>query len=286
MKKDTLIFEDGRTAIVEGKHGRFLYNRNDAFIGKSLEHYGEWCEPGLDLLLQCLSPGDTVLDIGANIGTHTVAFAKKVGAGGRVVAFEPQRMIFQNLCANISLNQLTNVECHQKGVGAQRTTIHVPSLDPNIEQNFGAFEISGFETGDAVDVVTLDSLELNACRVIKVDVEGMEKEVLSGGSESISRLRPLMFVENNNAEHSEALIDLIVSMDYSAWWVISNYFSPANYFKNTENVFPTSAPSADMFCVPAEQKADIAGLEPVRGKTDTWLEAGRRIVAAGMGGNG
>ena len=49
------------------------------------------------------------LDVGANIGCHTVPFAKLVGESGRVVAFEPQRLVFQNLCANLALNALTNV---------------------------------------------------------------------------------------------------------------------------------------------------------------------------------
>ncbi len=58
------------------------------------------------MLLRCLSPGDTVFDIGANIGTHAVPFARQVTAAGRVYAFEPQRHTFQYLCANAALNNL------------------------------------------------------------------------------------------------------------------------------------------------------------------------------------
>ena len=89
-----------------------------------------------------------------------------------------------------------------------------------------------------------------------------------------------MFVENNNLEKSEELIDIIFAMDYVAWWVIADYFRPSNFFKNEENVFSTSALSADLFCVPAEQQANITGLEPVRHATDNWLVARERIVAA------
>ena len=280
MNKGNLVFEKDGSAIVAAKHGYFLYNKNDLFIGRSLERYGEWCEPGLDILLQCVARGGTVLDVGANIGTHTVALAKKVGPNGRVIAFEPQRMIYQNLCANVSLNRLTNVDCLQKGVGEGNSVFHVPVLDPETQQNFGAFEISGFKIGEPVEIVTIDSLSLEACSLIKVDVEGMEKDVLMGASDTIRQYRPLMFVENNNLEKSKELISSIFAMDYTAWWVIADYFRPLNFFANEENVFSTSAPSADLFCVPAEQPVNITGPELVRDVTDNWLVARERIVAA------
>ena len=88
-----------------------------------------------------------------------------------------------------------------------------------------------------------------------------------------------MFIENNNLDKSEELIDYIFAMNYVAWWVIANYFRPSNFYANEENVFSTSAPSADLFCVPAEQPINITGLEPVRDATDNWLVAQERIVA-------
>ena len=89
-----------------------------------------------------------------------------------------------------------------------------------------------------------------------------------------------MFVENNNLEKSKELISSIFAMDYTAWWVIADYFRPLNFFANEENVFSTSAPSADLFCVPAEQPVNITGPELVRDVTDNWLVARERIVAA------
>ena len=279
MVKKKLIFEKEGLAIVDAKHGVFLYNKNDLFIGRSLECYGEWCEPGLDILLQCTTLGGTILDVGANIGTHTVALAKKVGTNGRVIAFEPQRIIYQNLCANVSLNRLTNVDCLQKGVGEDTAVFPVPIMDPEKQQNFGAFEIRGYKTGEPVEIITIDSLSLEACSLIKVDVEGMEKEVLTGANDTIREFRPLMFIENNNLDKSEELIANIFAMEYVAWWVIANYFRPSNFFANEENIFSTSAPSADLFCVPAEQPVNITGLELVCDATDNWLTARERIVA-------
>ena len=97
-----------------------MYNVNDAFIGRSLDLYGEWCDDELHILGQILKPGDVVVDAGANIGTHTVAFAQAVGPNGLVVAFEPQRLVHQSLCGNIALNGLTNVTTLLAAVGAAR----------------------------------------------------------------------------------------------------------------------------------------------------------------------
>ena len=127
------------------RHGHFLYNVNDLYIGKSLDLYGEFSELELHLLGQWIRPGDVVLDVGANVGTHCVFFARQVGPAGRVLAFEPQRLTFQMLCANIALNDLTNVDCRQAAVGRTPGEILVPYLDPLRQQNFGGLALGQFE---------------------------------------------------------------------------------------------------------------------------------------------
>ena len=112
------------------RHGAILFNQQDTFVGRSLDLYGEWCEAEIDLLAQVLKPGDVVLDVGANIGSQTVPFAKFVGDSGRVVAFEPQRLVFQNLCANLALNALRNVVTYDAGVGKDAGWMHLPVFDP------------------------------------------------------------------------------------------------------------------------------------------------------------
>ena len=107
MKK--LIGGPGFNHLVEGRHGYVLYNVNDRYVGRSVEHYGEWSPGETALFGRFCRPGHYVVDAGAHIGTHTLAFARLVGARGRVFAFEPQRMPAQVLAANVALNSLTNV---------------------------------------------------------------------------------------------------------------------------------------------------------------------------------
>ena len=97
----------GRTK--DCRHGRLMYLLNDAYIGRSLDVYGEYSEGEIDLFRQLLRPGDVAIDVGANIGALTVGMARLVQPGGAIVAFEPQRTIFDILCNNLRLNSLANV---------------------------------------------------------------------------------------------------------------------------------------------------------------------------------
>ena|SRR5713226_5117790 len=145
------------------RHGLFIFNINDTFIGRGLDIYGEWCETEIELLTQVLRAGNTIVDVGANIGTHTVAFAKIVGPNGTVHAFEPQRRLFQMLCGNVALNALENVHCYQRCVGSVSSEILVPPLPPsNTKHNFGAVPISGSNRGEKVQVITIDNLKLTS----------------------------------------------------------------------------------------------------------------------------
>ena len=279
MSESRILFENGYARVVEAKHGYFLYNKNDLYVGRSLENFGEWCEAGLEFLLQCIEPGDVVLDIGAHIGTHTVPFANRVGVTGCVYAFEPQRIVFQYLCTNVSLNKITNVPCLNKGVGSHHGYVNLPPLNPDAEQNFGAVNIEEFSEGDIIEVMTIDSLKLERCKLIKIDVEGMETNVLDGATKTINRLRPLLFVENNTEDNSREIINIVSNFGYKSWWVIENYFNPNNYFGNSENLFTKTQPQADMFCAPNEVEASIGGLQPVLDANDNWKKAAERIVS-------
>jgi FkbM family methyltransferase len=264
-------------AMKKCKHGTFLYNRHDSFVGQSLDRYGEWCESELLVLGQGLKPGQLVIDIGANIGTHTIFFAKAVTEQGLVLAFEPQRLAYQNLCANIALNALINVIAFQQGVGKRAETIQLPTFDPRIDRNFGEVPMRGHRGGDPVQVIRLDDLGLGRCHLIKVDVEGMESDVLDGARETIAKCRPVLFVENNTVEGAPAIIALLDSLEYDAYWHIRGYFNPDNFFRNQENIFANNRPEANLLCLHRSVPANIEGMPKVTGIEDNWLSALTRL---------
>lgn len=249
------------------RHGWMLYNVNDMYIGRSLDTYGEYSEHEIDLMGQVLRPGSVVVEVGANIGSLTVPLAQRVGPNGFVFAFEPERILFQNLAANIALNGLLNVATIRAAVGAAAGRAAMPPIDHRRHDNHGAWRLGPAGSGENVDVRAIDSLELAQCRLIKIDVEGMELDVLRGADATIRRLRPALYVENNPGPQSAALIAHLMALDYRLWWHVPPLFRSDNFFACADNVFPGIA-SANMFCLPRSVAGQIRGMSEVKGPDD------------------
>lgn len=251
------------------RYGNFLYNENDYYMGKALDLYGECSEAELSLLGQALRPGYTVLDIGANIGTHTLFFAKQVGPTGRVYSFEPQRIVHQQLVANIALNSLLNVQTYQAALGAEQGFVYVPPIDYLQQNNFGALSMSDQPIGEKITLMMLDELDLPACHVIKIDVEGMELQVLKGALKTIAKFRPILYVENDRKEKSAALIQFLLDLDYGLYWHLPLLYNKNNFFNNPENIYQRTI-SVNMLCIPKEIKSNINNMVKILRPDDHW----------------
>ncbi len=251
------------------RSGPMIYNKYDVYIGGSLQRYGEYSVCEQEVFAQVVNPGALVVEVGANIGAHTVDLSRLAGRDGEVHAFEPQRIVFQTLCANLALNQCTNVHARQAAVGETAGTITVPAMDPAVRNNFGGVSLRGVTDGETVALVTLDSLDLPACHLLKVDVEGMEVEVLKGAEQLVQTHRPIMYLENDRAERSEDLLTLVERLDYKAYWHVARLFNPANYYGDPEDIFP-GVVSVNILCVPKETKMTVESLRPVTSPRDTW----------------
>lgn len=264
----------GPYALRQCRHGPMLFNRRDMYIGRSLDAYGEYSEAEIIVLRQILWPGAVVLEAGANIGALTVPLARIVGEHGHVIAFEPQRLQFQILCANLALNGLYNVFARQQGVGRAPGHVRVPVLLPDQVINFGGVTLEPNQQGEPVEIVTIDSLQLKGLSLLKADVEGMEQAVLEGGRETIARLRPALYVECDRRERTPTLIAYIMSFNYRAFWHSPMFFNPENFAGNSQNVFGNTA-SANLLALPAERVGPI-DLPAVKGPDDWpgWLMAG------------
>ena len=237
---DKLIDPSGYNAVVKGRYGYTVYNRNDIFIGRSIERYGEFSEAEVELFKQICKESDIVVEVGANIGTHTMALSGMVGKNGRIYAFEPQRIVFQTLCANMALNCIENVECFQMAVSCDDGFVQIPDIRYDLQGNFGGVNIKQFEkTGVKTPMVALDNfLYIPRLKFLKIDVEGMEHEVIRGATKLIKEYKPVLYVENDRLNKSKELIELIWSLDYRLFWHQPPLFSPNNFSGDPENIFP------------------------------------------------
>lgn len=270
---ESLLPPESRVRLRACRHGAMAYLYRDAYVGRALDLYGEYGEKELRMLLQLLRPGDTVIEAGANLGSLTVPLARHVGSGGRIIAFEPQRALFQLLCANAALNALDWVDARQAAVGDRTGTIEVPRLDYGRHNNFGGISLDRAgsaqpaRAGEPVPLTTIDALELDRVDLIKIDVEGMEGAVLDGAAETIRRCRPFLYMEADRRERNPGLIGRAFELGYRLWWHCPRLFNRDNNDGRQENVFNTLQ-STNLLGVPRESSKGVRSLLEVLSPDD------------------
>ena len=264
------LLTNGHLRLKRCRYGLMLYSALDTYIGRSFDLYGEFAEDEVAVFRQLVRPGETALDIGANIGAHTIALAAIVGPRGRIIAFEPQRVIFQLLNANASLNGLQNVSAHQMALGSAAGSIKVPPMDYTREDNFGGLTLENVTAGEEVPLARLDTFAFPACHFAKIDVEGMELEVLKGMGETIGRHRPKLYVENDRPQKSAALISHLLNLDYRLYFHVTPCFTPANFFANPVNIYGRAG-TFNMICLPREVPQSVGSLHEITDPNEKLL---------------
>lgn len=255
--------------VDKARHGRFLVNPNDVCIGRSMITYGEWSDAEVRLFAKILRPSDVVVEAGANIGTHTVPLSKLVGKAGRVVALEPQRLIFQMLCANLALNDCWNVDCRNVAVGNTLGEVTMDNIMPEFVANFGSLRVNDCYSNslgaDVVSMVTIDSLGLSQVDLIKADVEGFERAVVSGARETIKKYRPVIYVEHNDLA-DWSVPELFEELQYDCYWYFTTLWDARNYNGVLDDIWSVSGLricSFDMLALPQGGRWRLSGLQKV-----------------------
>lgn len=178
---------------------RFLYERTRGLL-----------ERELSVVASMVHRGDHVADVGANNGLYTHMFAKQ---GAMVEAFEPQSECVAVLQAYASRRRPRNVRVHPVALSASAGTgiLHVPH---GAESSPSASLRATPDNAAALDVTLecLDSFEFFDLMLMKIDVEGAELDVLRGATETLTRCRPLLFVEIEQRHHDEPLAEVFAQI--------------------------------------------------------------------------
>jgi len=250
------------TIVLPTAYGQMLVNRHDIIQTNALFKTGVAVDHTeialLAQVLQMLGTDLTVVDVGANFGTYTLALARLVGPQGKVHAFEAQRIIFQMLAGSVALNSLTNVFCHHLALGEREGRLEIPQFDYSQPLNFGSVEFTPQQVEplhqtrqhdprkvEYVPLTTLDRFEFDSLHLLKVDVEGMELRVLEGAANTLRRCRPVMYLEFLKGNKA-TLQQYVTALDYVIY----------------EN-------GINLLCIPAELKERI----PIRRGSTTAIPA-------------
>jgi len=210
----------------------------------------------LTLRRQHFGDGVVAVDCGANIGVHTVEWAKGMTGWGAVLAIEAQERIYYALGGNIAINNCFNAHAIHAAVGAENGTLHIPTPNYLAPASFGSLELRQSPAnefiGQAIDyseqklatvrMLTVDSLNLARLDLIKIDVERMELEVLAGAKATLARLLPIIIVEGLKAPQAE-ITAVLASLGYE-WFVLGLNFlaiHPSDPTRQSINVTPPPA---------------------------------------------
>lgn len=225
-------------------HGSMIVNRNDhASAGPGLA-YGvglQLLERGafdpeevglalhlIDLRHRHFGPGVMTVDGGANIGVHTLEWARHMHGWGRVLSFEAQEYVFYALAGNIALNNCWNASARWAALGEREGFIDVPEPDYMRPGSFGSLELRqrqgtefigqdvSYDQNDCTRtrMVTIDSFALERLDFLKIDVEGMEIDVLRGARATIARCRPIVMAEVIKSDQQQ-LVEFLQGAGYS-----------------------------------------------------------------------
>jgi FkbM family methyltransferase len=246
------------TVLVESRHGVMECLEGDSIISRALMLYGEWAQLELDVIARMVQPGDTVLDVGAFIGTHTLAFAHMVGTGGCVHSFEPREPIRRILVSNVERNNLADyVRVHPCALGSSTSEVNVLAVDAQTEQNFGGLAIEefvadGLSLTETIAIRPLDDFTFERLDFIKIDAEGMEADVIFGGEQTLAKHRPILFAECNDLANGSRTMQSCIDMGYVIYGVLSAAFNVDNFKHLSDNIF-WSASEASLLAIPNEK---------------------------------
>lgn len=163
-------------------------------------------------MAQRVSPGDLMVDAGANIGNHSLFMA--LIAQCKVLAFEPNTHLLDAFNKSIELNGLTSqLQVVGKGLGSQEATASFECHNP---QNLGAQRLRVSNDDGGIEVTTLDSMELDRkVKLIKIDVEGMELDVLEGAQTTLTKDLPVIYVEGATKNELSEINQFLEKIGYS-----------------------------------------------------------------------
>lgn len=249
------------------RYGTMSFFKNDTTIGRSLREYGEWAQLEVDALCSLIEPGTSVVDAGAFIGTHSLAFARLVGSSGFVYAFEPQPAFFELLRRNVTKNGLGDrIRVIPCGLSSHESQILTQSVDSEHAANYGGIALQSTEhyarvpnyssRQHLIALKTLDGMQIDRLSLLKIDTEGMEIDVLTGAEKTIEATRPIIAAECNSLSYAWPVVEFGYGRGYKSFLLNLSSYNPDNFRGSSVNFFGECR-EASLIMIPDGRYSDL-----------------------------
>ncbi|MGH8850662.1 MAG: tetratricopeptide repeat protein, partial [Casimicrobiaceae bacterium] len=164
----------GLSAVAETRGGILQYLPDEPVVGDSIGWYGEYLQRQLDLLARIVRSGATVMEVGAGVGAHAVFLGRMLGEAGHLFLYESRPVQQRILRQNLAVNGVSNMTVMRRTLGS-------------LGEESGT--VDGVPTTETLDELLLERLDW-----LKVGASADAPDILAGASETLWRLRPLMFL--------------------------------------------------------------------------------------------
>lgn len=235
----------------------------DEHMQSQIFWYGYYSRDIVLLLDKILKPGMIAVDVGANIGEITMAAAKRVGANGKVFAFEPMSSLYARLREHIEANRLSQVTTVKCGLSDQVGSAQLFSASENFHdgtkhKGLGTLYSSAARATptETIEIDTLDKFidgrDLPRIDLIKIDVEGAELPVLKGAKNVLARFHPYLIIEIQHETSEQAgykasdILELLERLGY-------RFYTIGRKARLIALTAETLRPFQNVLCVPSDR---------------------------------
>jgi FkbM family methyltransferase len=242
--------------VLDSVYGKFIVPRTCLFQAEALVKTGrthiEDELKNIFAIINTLPDGAVIVDGGCNAGFFSIPVAHLTQSRDmKIIAFEPQRQLFQATGGSLALNGYQHVFLHNVGLGEEPGIAQLPAIDYSVVQDFGTVQLTdettveeqGWMNDRVVDITSIDAMDLPGLDFFKLDVEGYEVPALTGALATMKKHRPWIWVEYF-ITGADAIKQALSSLDDYAFYIVD--------YQN-------------MLCAPREKLANVTvvGLEEV-----------------------
>jgi len=226
----------GFSAVAECRDGILQYLPDEPLEGDSIGWYGEYLQHQLALLGRIIRPGSTGMEVGAGVGAHALFLAAAVGDAGHLYLYEWRPVVQRILRQNLGANRIGNVTLMRRELGRSMAA-EADAPSPPVSE-------------------TLDELRLERLDWLKINGSATASNVLEGATDTLWRLRPLLFITVAGEQALAALAERAKEYSYRCWRMEAPLFNADNFNRRENDLFNASSALA-LLAIPEEVDVDI-----------------------------